>query len=198
MLRARLQKPIVSAALVAVLALACGSAQAQAKPFSIVGVGVGPTGLPLPGQAPRSHWSVGIASELGFYFGNGTVETDSAAPNPATGTIDGEFGSGSPYVFTGGNGDKLVCYYGRTDHGASEPGTFELTILDVLPDGSLVVQALFIAEFVIQPDLSTGKFAGATGNWVMYAQTAPFVLGSTDPVPYAWEGTGSITLKKGK
>jgi hypothetical protein len=133
------------------------------------------------------------------YRGQGTVRTDTAVPDFATGTISGEFGSGSPFVFTGADGDKLVTWYGRTEHGASEPGTFVLTIEDVLDDGSLLVNACWIAEFVAQPDDSTGKFAGATGGWVMYAWTTePFVLGSTDPVFYAWEGEGSLEFVKGK
>lgn len=182
----------------AVLVLAVGAVQAQSKPFKIVGAGVAPNGLPLPGQEPRTHWSVGAATELGLYFGNGGIRTDSAAPNPATGGIAGEFGSASPYEFANGRGDKLVCYYGRTDHGAQTPGTFEITIVDVLDDGSLVVQAEFVAEFIAQPKLSTGKFAGATGSWIMSAWTAPFVLGSDDPILYAWEGEGTLTFKKGK
>ncbi len=182
-------------ALFAALALASAPAQAQVKPFKIVGAGVAPEGFPLPGQDPRPHWIVGEATYLGLHHGEGTVRTDSAQPQP-NGTITGEFGSGSPFVFVGANGDKLVTYYGRTDFGASKPGTFTLTVVDVLPDGSLVVEALFVAEFVVQPNLSTGKFAGATGSWTMYAWTAPFVLGSDDPIAYAWEGEGSITFKQ--
>jgi uncharacterized membrane protein (UPF0127 family) len=125
-----------------------------------------------------------------------TVETDSAEFDPATGRITGEFGSGSPYEFTGANGDKLVCYYGRTDFGASEPGTFELTILDVTPDGYLIVEAFFVAEFVAQPDLCTGKFAGVTGSWIMYAASEPFIVGADDPIGYSWEGEGVLKFKK--
>ena len=101
-------------------------------------------------------------------------------------------------MFTGANGEQLVCWYGRTDHGASQPGTFVLTILDVLADGSLVVEAAWIAEFVPVSDQCTGKFAGVTGSWVMYAYSAPFVLGSSDPVDYWWEGEGTLTFKQGK
>ena len=73
-----------------------------------------------------------------------------------------------------------------------------LTIEDVLDDGSLLVNAQWIAEFVAQPGDSTGKFAGATGSWVMYAWTTePFDLGSNDPVFYAWEGEGSLEFVKG-
>jgi hypothetical protein len=102
--------------------------------------------LPLPGQDPRSHSSVGVATHLGLYYGDGTVQTDSATFDPDTGHITGEFGSGSPYVFTAANGDKLVCWYGRTAYGAKQPGTFDLTIVDVLDNGDLVVEAEFIAE----------------------------------------------------
>jgi hypothetical protein len=186
------------ASVVALCALTTGAARAQEKPFKISGAGVAPTGLPLPGQEPRSHWSIGVATHLGLYFGNGSVKTDSAEFNPATGGFFGEFGSGSPYTFTGANGDTLVCYYGRTDHGAREPGTFTLSIVDALDDGSLVVEALFIAEFVAQPALSTGKFAGVKGSWIMYAKSAPFILGSDDPLMYSWEGEGTLTFKKAK
>jgi hypothetical protein len=118
-------------------------------------------------------------------------------PNP-DGTITGEFGSGSPYVFTAANGDRLVCFYGRTDKGATDPGTFELTVVGATPAGRPIVTALFIAEFVVQPDLSTGRFAGATGSWIMYAWTEPFVLFSENPTAYAWAGSGSITFPKKK
>jgi hypothetical protein len=97
-------------------------------------------------------------------------------------------------VFTAANGDQLVSWYSRTDHGASEPGTFELTILGVTDDGALIVQANFISEFVVVPDASTGRFAGVTGSWIMYAQSDPFVLGSEDPANYSWEGEGELTF----
>lgn len=186
---------LVVAALVALSALACASAQAQVKPFKITGGGIAPLGLPLPGQDARQHWSVGTATHLGKYTGDGTVATDSAGPGPAPGTISGEFGSGSPYVFTAANGDKLVCVYGRTAFGAAEPGTFELTIVGV-EDGNLIVTAEFVAEFVVQPDDCTGRFAGTTGSWIMYASTEPFVLGSDDPIAYTWEGEGELTFAK--
>ena len=181
-------------ALVAVFTLLCGNAAAHGKPFKVKGRGVAPSGVPLPGQEPRSHSAVGEATHLGRYYGEGSVRTDSATFDPGTGRISGEFGSGEPFVFTGANGDELVCYYGRTDFGASKPGTFELTIVDVLSDGSLVVEAMWIAEFVAQPDLSTGKFADVEGSWIMYAWSEPFVLGSNDPVYYSWEGKGSLTF----
>src|SRR5438270_7229892 len=173
--------PVVTlAALLASLWVASAPAQAQVvKPFKITGGGVGPTGLPLPGQAPRPHWIVGEATYLGRHYGEGTIRTDSAVFDPGTGTIVGQFGSGSPFVFVAANGDRLVTWYGRTDHGAGQPGTFELTILG-FQGVSPVVEALWVAEFVVVPDASTGKFAGATGSWVMVARSEPFVLFSDD------------------
>ncbi len=97
-----------------ILILAAPAAQAQVvKPFKISGAGVGPLGLPLPGQAARSHW----------------------------------------------------------------------------------VEALFVADFVPMSDRCTGRFAGVSGSWLMIARTEPFVLGSTDPVYYSWEGDGSLTFQ---
>jgi hypothetical protein len=180
-----------------VLALASSQRQVQAQtiPFQIIGGGVGPNGLPLPGQDPREHWSVGLATALGFYEGDGEVQTFTATPQ-ADGTITGLFGSPIPYRFVGPSGDVLACYYGRTEFGAKNPGTFQLVPVPKL--GSGVYVAHFFAEFVpFQPDC-TGKFQGVTGSWLMYATTEPFVLGSSDPVAYWWTGFGSLTLKKGR
>ena len=198
----RTSRPVAAASSLAMLltlfVLATAPAQAQiTKPFKIFGAGVGPEGLPLPGQPARPHWVVGVATHLGLHYGEGSVQTDWAAPQP-DGSIAGEFGSGEPFVFRGANRDRLVCHYGRTDFGASAPGTVELTVLAVLEDGSLVVEALWIAEFVPVSTACTGKFAGVTGSWIMYAHSEPFVLGSDDPVGYWWEGNGSLTFPKKK
>jgi hypothetical protein len=195
----RTAAPSPTVALLAALVFSATAAQAQVtKPFKIKGGGIATTGLPFPGQPPREHTSVGEATHLGRYHGDGTVQTDTL-PDLATGA-PGEFGGGSPYVFVGGNdganGDKLVTWYGRTDHDASQPGSYTIDVLAALPDGTLIVEAFFIAEFVAQPDQSTGKFAGVTGSWIMYAQTAPFVLGASDPVPYTWEGEGTLTFRR--
>ena len=189
----------VALSLVALVVFSCGAPQveAQTKPFKITGTGVGPTGLPLPGQAARPHWIIGEATHLGRHYGAGSVQTDSADFSDFPNTISGEFGSGSPFVFTGANGDKLACYYGRTDFGAEEPGSFVLTIVDITEAGDLVVKALWIAEFVVQPELCTGRLAGTTGSWIMYARSEPFVLGSDDPVYYSWEGEGKLTFPRG-
>jgi hypothetical protein len=185
------------AALVALSTLACASAQAQVKPFKIRGSGVALTGLPLPGQDPREHTIVGNATHLGRYTGTGFVQTDTLPqPNPETGTLDGEFGGGSPYVFVAANGDELVTWYGRTDHDAAEPGIYQLTVVGG-SQADPIVTARFVAEFVVQPDESTGKFAGVTGSWIMIAQTEPFHLFATDPVDYVWEGEGELTFPEG-
>jgi len=177
------------------LALACAQSQAQAQceRFEIIGAGIATTGLPLPGQAPRDHWAVGIGTDLGVYHGAGQVQTDTANPQP-NGDITGQFGSPVPFKFVASNGDVLACYYGRTMFGASTPGTFELVPVPHL--GAGVYVAHFLAEFVpFLPDC-TGKFEGVTGSWIMYATTEPFVLGASDPVGYWWTGEGSLTLKK--
>jgi hypothetical protein len=213
----RSRRSLLTSALcsLAMTVFAVTPSQAQVvKPVKIVGSGIALTGLPLPGQPARVHPSEGHATHLGHYTGTGSVRTDSAMPvdfDPTTGlpgSFIGEFGSGDPYVFTGANGDQLVCFYGRTDKGASTPGTFELRVRGILldddgvpildPNGSpiFIVQAYFTAEFVPQPELCTGKFAGVTGRWVMYAATDPFILGSSDPTAYTWEGEGKLTFKK--
>jgi len=196
-MKSRTMATLILCALAAALAPARAQAQV-ANSFKITGQGIAPLGLPLPGQDPRPHWIVGEATHLGRHSGEGTVRTDSAAFNPDSGLIEGEFGSGSPFVFVGANGDRLACYYGRTDHGASRPGTFGLTILGALEDGSLIVQAAWVAEFVPVSDLCTGKFAGVSGSWVMYAFSEPFVLGSDAPAAYWWEGEGTLTFRRAK
>jgi hypothetical protein len=192
----RLKRLVFHAAIcVTLLTWACMKAHGQTKPFKITGTGIAPEALPLPGQEPRPHTIVGNANFLGRYTGEGTVQTFSANFDPATGHITGEFGSGSPFIFKKKNGDQLACNYGRTDLGASSPGMFDLTILDILPDGSLVVEGFFIAEFVPQTDLCTGMFKGVTGGWIMYAMTEPFILGSSNPTKYSWHGKGSLTFE---
>jgi hypothetical protein len=189
----------------ALIALSAAHAEAQVKPFKISGEGVGPAGLPLPGQPARPHWIVGNATHLGRHEGEGSVQTDSAEihVDPETGMptrITGEFGSGTPFVFVAANGDELACHYGRTDFGAAEPGSFELTVVDVLGfqggQPILLVEAVWLAEFVPQPDLCTGRFAGISGSWTMLAWSEPFVLGSDDPVFYAWEGAGKLKFAR--
>jgi hypothetical protein len=171
-----------------ILALGQNRAEAQHTPFWIVGHGIGPQGLPLPGQPPRPHTATGFATHFGSYHGAGQVETDTANFLP-NGDITGQFGSPVPFVFTATNGDKLACYYGNTDFGASNPGTFTL-----LPVSNGVYVAFFIAEFVPYLPGYTGQFAGVTGSWIMLAKSDPFVLGSSDQLAYSWQGIGSLTF----
>lgn len=181
---------VFSSGLIALL-LTTATAHAQVeKPFKITGEGVGPTGVPLPNQPAKPHWIIGEATHLGRHYGEGKVQTDTADFNP-DGTITGEFGSGAPFVFEGADGDRLVCQYGRTEFGASDPGFFALTIVGSVGE-TPVVEALWIAEFVPVSDDCTGKFAGVTGGWIMFAYSEPFVLGSDDPIYYSWEGEGSL------
>jgi hypothetical protein len=167
-------------------------AQAQTRPFKIIGAGVAPDGIPLPGGS-GPHSSAGYGAYLGTYTGEGEEETLTATFND-DGTITGTFQSPVPFVFTGANGDQLACYYGNPDFGAETVGTFTLVPVPGL-DGWFV--ALFVAEFVPYAPDCTGIFAGVSGGWIMYATTAPFPLGSTDPVDYSWEGSGSLTFSRG-
>jgi hypothetical protein len=181
-------------ALVVALAVG-GTAQAQVKPFKVVGAGVGPVGLPLPGQDPRPHWAIGTATGLGKYYGEGSVETLTADFDPATGIFTGTFGSGSPFEFEGANGDVLSCDYGHFDKATGEAKVGTFTLKPTGEPGEYV--AFWVADFTPTAD-STGKFRGVTGGWTMYAQSEPFILGSSDPVAYSWKGSGTLTFPKKK
>jgi hypothetical protein len=191
------RKALVAIGVVGMFTLAIVPSQAQAKdkPFKITGGGVAPNGFPLPGGGSSAHWAVGHATHLGKYHGEGAVQTDSASFLP-DGTVIGEFGSAVPFEFTAANGDVLACYYGRTDFGAKQPGTFELIPVPEMGPGWYV--AHWIAEFVPYDPDCTGKFKGTTGSWIMYAKSKPFVLGLTDPVEYSWHGDGSLHFPKCK
>ena len=162
------------------------------KPFKVSGGGIAPEGLRPPGEV-TTHLIDGTATHLGRHSGEGNFDILSLDFTSPT-TLGGTFASHDPCVFIAANGDELVCYYGREDKGAEEVGEIEITILDITEDGFLV-DAFFIAEFVVQPE-STGRFAGGSGSWIMYAQTEPFILGSSEPVAYTWEGEGAITIAK--
>jgi hypothetical protein len=179
------------------IALAFGEQGAFAQHpivFGINGGGVAPNGLPLPGEPSRPHSSVGTATYFGNYTGIGYVQTDSAQFFP-NGLITGTFGSDGPYIFTATNGDNLACYYGRTDFGASKPGTFTLVPVTGLGPGWYV--AFFVAEFVPYLPECTGQFVGVRGRWTMLAVTDPFVLGSDDPIDYEWAGRGTLLFTRG-
>jgi hypothetical protein len=186
----------VAVGLIAILGMAtlAGAAKKTSvtKPFKVTGGGIAPEGLRPPGEV-TTHLIDGTATHLGHHTGEGNFDIYSLAPTSPS-TLEGTFGSHDSCVFEAANGDELVCYYGRTDKGAADVGTFTINVLDLTPEGPLV-EAFFIAEFVVQPE-STGRFAGASGSWIMYAQTEPFILGSSDPVAYTWVGEGSLTLPK--
>lgn len=187
-------QPALAIALVFGMATMANAGKTEVtKPFKVVGGGVAPEGLRPPGEV-TTHLIDGTATHLGHHMGVGTFDIYTLAPTSPT-TLAGTFGSHDPCVFVAANGDELVCYYGRTDKGAADVGEFEITVVGLTEDGAPIVVALFIAEFVVQPE-STGRFAGASGNWIMYAQTEPFILGSSDPVAYTWEGEGTISIPK--
>src|SRR5262249_49115552 len=143
-------------------------------------------------QLLTTHLIDGTATHLGHHTGEGSFDILSLGDPTPLGTLEGTFASHDPCVFVAANGDELVTYYGRTDKGAAEVGTFVITILGITSEG-LLVEVEFHAEFVVQPE-STGRFAGASGSWPMIANSEPFILGSADPVAYTWNGEGSITL----
>ncbi len=182
----RLNKFIVPlTALVAVLALACQSAEAQVKPFKITGGGIVDY-VPLTPGVPVFHFAVGRATELGKYYGEGKVQLD-AFTSPST----ADFSSAEPFVFTAANGDKLAFTYGDTDNGADQPGEVELFPVD---DGKFI--AVWTAEFNPAFAQCTGRFKKVIGgSFIMVAVTEPFVLGATDPVRYTWDGEGTIEFK---
>lgn len=153
--------------------------------------------MPLPGQPARPHNIVGIAPFLGLHTGLGEVQTDTAVFDPTIGEVGGFTGEfKGKFTFQKRNGSKLVTDYGNTAKGASTPGTFTLTIVGATTEGAPIVVAFFVAEFVVDPAMSTGQFAGVTGKWTMYAQTGPFVLGSSDSLDYGWVGSGSLTFPR--
>src|SRR5262249_9854584 len=126
-----------------------------------------------------THSIDGTATQLGRHTGQGSFDILSLDLT----TFEGTFASHDACVFVAANGDELVTYYGRTDKGADDVGTFVITVLGSTSDGNLIVQAEFFAEFVVQPE-STGRFAGASGSWFMIANTEPFILFTSDPVAY--------------
>jgi hypothetical protein len=88
-------------------------------------------------------------------------------------------------VFVAANGDQLAFNYA---------GTFQL-----FDAGGGKVYVVFTAEFTPVPQDSTGRFANVTGgSFTMVATTEPFVLGSTAPVGYTWQGAGFLEFGTGK
>jgi hypothetical protein len=179
-------------AFVAVLALGTSVTQAKEKPFKVSGAGI-VYGIPFPNDPPREHWSIGTATHMGKYYGVGAVDTLTIESIDEDGNIYGTFESSESFIFEAKKGDKLVTSYGRTDLGAAEVGTVKLVNM-----GDGIYFAQWVAEFVVDGTKSTGRFAGVSGSWIMYAESDAFVLeeGSTDPVKYAWHGKGKLNFPK--
>jgi hypothetical protein len=170
---------LVVALVVAVLALASQSAEAQVKPFKISGGGIAADGFPTTLHTPAPHNAVGNATELGKYSAEGFFELDAF-----TGPLDADFSSSQPCVFIAANRDRIEFDYA---------GTVELSTED-----GVTFTAVFTATFtpVLTPGANTGRFKKVIGgSFVMVATTAPFMFGELD-VPYTWSGEG--TLKFGK
>jgi hypothetical protein len=160
--------------------LAPTQADAQVKPFKVIGWGIAGHGLPLTPDVPAPHWAVGHATELGNYHGSGFFQIDMF-----TGPLTGDFSSAVPFIFIAANGDHLACDY---------EGTVELF---PLANGEFV--AVFVATFTPVLHLCTGRFEKLIGgSFVMTAITEPFVLGSHNPTAYAWFGDGTLDFRKGR
>jgi hypothetical protein len=180
---------VASLALAASLAYTSSRAEAQVKPFKITGGGYAPEGISLIPDNPVPHSTVGNATELGKYTGEGSFQI-----LDFTGPLSAQFSSAPNVVFIAANGDELAMTYGDTNNGAKQPGEVTLVPND---DGSFT--AYFVAEF--NPDLPncTGRFAKLTGgSLIMYAVSDPFfILGtSTTPFDYSWHGSGTLTFGK--
>ena len=139
--------PIGVALVAAALVFVATSSPAQAKhpkPFHISGTGIALTGLPLPGQPPRSLISSGTANHLGQHTGSGNMITTTAVPQ-LDGSFTGTFGSVDHFTFIGANGDKLVCRFGK-----AAPDEFVGTfVLSPDLDNPGIFTADLIADFVL-------------------------------------------------
>ena len=179
-------------AIVALLATNCPRAEAQTKPFAVVGRGNGPEGLSVVGGLSPYTMS-GTALHLGRYSGLGVAQVTGmdAVPTDPHAVFTGTFTGG--YVFVAANGDRLVCQH---------PGTFA-----VYSDGHGGLFAIFDANF--SPSsltigsttyVSTGRFAGVGGSFRMIAVTESFTIdmmtGSTTPFDLAWAGAGWLNFPK--
>ena len=173
---------IPATVLALVLTLGGQNASAQTKPFKIKGVGIADFIPSVPGTSAE-HFAVGTGTGLGCYYGEGALTLIGyTSPNTAA------FKSTTPFVFYGEEA-TLACDYGITPAGQ----------VTLFPAGGNLVYAVFVANFTAVPAKSTGKFKKITGGgFEMIAVSAPFVFGSTTPVPYAWTGEGSFNYAKGK
>jgi hypothetical protein len=165
----------------------------KALPFAITGGGTAPQGLPLAPFVKGPHPTTGTASFLGDYTGLGMFEHDPLVIDPATGLVTANFQGDCAFVAA--NGDKLVTHYGT---GFTGKMTGHLSA-----DGTAVVGIQFDAIFTIDGAQSTGRFAGASGNWRMiaHAETVPLagtIPGHTAPFDYTWTGGGTIIFAHGE
>lgn len=88
-------------ALIAVLTIACQSAEAQVKPFKAKGgEGNAPEGLSLIPFEALSYTNSGTATHLGKYsgFGIAYVTTDDPGPLPEGAAFNGSFSGGFVFV----------------------------------------------------------------------------------------------------
>ena len=177
------------AALVA-LAVTVDSARAQGHrhKFSIAGSGTA-THVPLDGSSV-SHPSLGVGTFIGLHHGSGDYRTVSFNPADLTFTFE----SAETYTFTARNGDKLVCTYGQ---GPLGPG---MGFATPLPDGT--VNAVFLAEFNPVGSECTGRFANASGSFLMLAFSTKSFVPANSPGPgtrlqYSWVGSGTLTVPGG-
>lgn len=193
--RCRLSTVVVRlTTLVAILAFACHAAEAQVKPFKIVGGGNVPDGISLIPRVPSFHDSVGIATGLRKHHGEGAFQI-----LEFTSELTADFSSAPDFVFTAANGDDLAFTYGDVHNGAAQPGKMELFPVG---DGSFI--AVFVAEFNPVPAKCTGGFANVVGgSFIMVAVSEPFFFDLDDPTDprttpfeYFWAGKG--TLKYGQ
>jgi hypothetical protein len=137
MLRTRwLNAVIIPVAVLAAALISANAAQAQVKPFFVIGGGVADY-IPITPGVPVGHWARGEATDLGRYYAQGKFQL-----LQFTSQTTAEFDSAVPCVFVGANGDKLVFTYGDTTNGAKHPGEVELF---PLPSGEFI--GVFVAEF---------------------------------------------------
>ncbi len=175
--------------LVALVAVACAPAQAQVKPIKITGGGFAPLGVSLVPGVERPHTVFGNATLLGKHSGLGVFQI--TGPDPEGDPLKARFSSAPVVTFVAANGDELVCTYG-------EGGTGEVTLTPYQYQSGEFT-ARFVAEFKAVPELSTGRFEGATGEWIMIANSSAFTFVSetdTTPFTFTWQGEGKLAFPK--
>lgn len=186
-MRSNRRHSLIPALAIGLLVVVGAPARAQlVKPFKVTGAGTADY-IPIVPFVPVHHDATGQATHLGRYHGEGSYQLLGF-----TGPTTGIFGSASPFIFVGANGDQIAFTYGDTTNGAAGPGQVAL-----FPATGGLVYAVWVAEFNAVPAQCTGRFASLIGgSFIMIAISDPFVLGGTDPVGYSWSGQGTITFAK--